>query len=398
VSRVRSVYLVARREVLERGRSRGYVISLLFTILLLGASFVLPVLFNSNSATLRIGIVQPEPPGLRQLIDAAATQYEARIAITDIADRAAGEAAIEAETIAALLVVPADITGAGTVVVQRDAPPRTQAILSAAVIALRQQALLAAEGIDPADFAAASQPPSFDALNPQTDEDETNFIFANAGIILMFIGIFSYGTWVLTGVVEEKQSRVVEVVLSTVRPRDLLMGKVLGIGLLALGQLVILVAVGIAAARLFNALVLPATIPLTVALFLIWFVLGFALYATTLGFLGSLASRMEEASNASTPVTMVAIVSYFASIFIASSDPDGTVATLLTFFPPAAPMVVPLRAALDAIQPWEMLASGTLTIAAIFALFVVGGRIYSGAVLQSGGRMKLRDAWRLAGR
>ncbi len=88
------------------------------------------------------------------------------------------------------------------------------------------------------------------ALEPPTAEDTTALIFANAGIILMFIGIFTYGTWVLSGVVEEKQSRVVEVVLSTVRPRDLLMGKVLGIGVLALAQLVVLVAAGIGAAQL----------------------------------------------------------------------------------------------------------------------------------------------------
>ena len=75
----------------------------------------------------------------------------------------------------------------------------------------------------------------------------------------MFIGIFSYGSWVLTGVVEEKQSRVVEVVLSTVRARDLLMGKVLGIGLLALAQLVVLVAVGIGLSQVLGRLVLPAT-------------------------------------------------------------------------------------------------------------------------------------------
>lgn len=396
MSRIRSIYLVARREVLERGRSRGYVISLIFTILLLGASFVLPVLFSSDSATLKVGVVQPEPAGLRQLLDAAAAPYQAKISVVAVPDRRAGEEALAAETISALLDVPADLSSPGALVVQREADVRTRAILSSAVVALRQQAFLVEAGLSPADFAAASQPPLVDALEPQTDEDESNFIFANGGIILMFIGIFSYGTWVLTGVVEEKQSRVVEVVLSTVRPRDLLMGKVFGIGLLALGQLVILVAVGIAAARLSNAVTLPATIPLTVAQFLFWFVLGFALYATALGFLGSLASRMEEASNASTPVTMVAIVSYFLSIFVASNDPDGAVATLLTFFPPAAPMVVPLRAALGAIQPWEFVLSAAITIAFIYALFSIGGRIYSGAVLQTGGRMKLRDAWRLA--
>ena len=111
-----------------------------------------------------------------------------------------------------------------------------------------------------------------------------------------------FGFTVLTGVVEEKQSRVVEVVLSTVRPRDLLMGKVLGIGVLGLVQLVVFVGAAlIAAARSRTGSSLPATTPGAVALLAVWFVLGYALYSTALGFLGALASRMEEASNASTP-------------------------------------------------------------------------------------------------
>ena len=197
-------------------------------------------------------------------------------------------------------------------------------MVSTAVTSLRQQQLLAEAGVSSADFVAASQLPAVSPLDPQSAEDESLLLFANAGIILMFIAIFSYGTWVLTAVVEEKQSRVVEVVLSTVRPRDLLMGKVLGIGTLALGQLLVLVLVGIAAARITGGIALPATIPVTVVMFVLWFVLGFLLYATTLGFLGSLATRMEEASNATTPVTMIAIISYFATIFVAQQDPGGT--------------------------------------------------------------------------
>ncbi len=238
------------------------------------------------------------------------------------------------------------------------------------------------------------QPPTVTSLEPPTAEHTTALIFANAGIILMFIGIFTYGTWVLTGVVEEKQSRVVEVVLTTVRPRDLLMGKVLGIGLLALVQLVIIVTAGLAAAQLSGRLTLPATTVSAVVQLLAWFILGFAFYSTAMGFLGSLASRVDEASNASMPVTMTATLSYLLSILLVTQEPNGIVATILTFFPPSAPMVVPLRTALGAIQPWEAALSIVLMIAAIWVLFVVGGRVYSGAVLQTGGRMKLRDAWR----
>ena len=125
---------------------------------------------------------------------------------------------------------------------------------------------------------------------------------------------------------------------------------------------------------------------------------GYPLYSTALGFLGALASRMEEASNASTPVTMIAMVSYFVAIFAVVDDPDGTVATVATFLPPSAPLVVPLRAAFDAIAPWE--------IAAVdrdhrwrrsMPCSSSAARVYAGAVLQTAGRMKLRDAWRSAG-
>jgi ABC-2 type transport system permease protein len=106
---------------------------------------------------------------------------------------------------------------------------------------------------------------------------------------------------------------------------------------------------------------------------------------------------MEEASNASTPVTIVAMISYFVGIFAVVDDPSGIVAIVASFVPLSAPMIVPLRAALGAITPVEIALSIVVTIAAIYALFVVGGRVYSGAALQTAGRMRLRDAWRSAG-
>ena len=127
---------------------------------------------------------------------------------------------------------------------------------------------------------------------------------------------------------------------------------------------------------------------------LLWFVLGYALYSTALGVLGALASRMEEASNASSPVSIVASLSYVFALLVAIDDPGGTAARIATFIPPVSPMVVPLRAALGAIEPWEIALSAVVTALTIWALFVFGGRVYSGAVLQTAGRMKLRDAWR----
>jgi ABC-2 type transport system permease protein len=370
------------REIIERGRSRGYLLSLLFTLFLLLAGFVLPQFLLADRAT-RLALVEPVPAGLEAAIETTATAYDLDLEITTVPDRAAAEAALADETIAAALAVPADLSSPGELIVQEQAGPTLQAVTSSAVVALRA-----------ADAAALLEPPTVTVLEPPTEEDMTAIIFANAGIILMFIGIFSYGTWVLTGVVEEKQSRVVEVVLSTVRPRDLLMGKVVGIGLLALVQIVVLVAAGIGAAQLSGQLTLPPTTVGAVIQLLVWFMLGFALYSTAMGFLGALASRVEDASNASMPVTMTATACYLVSILVVTNEPSGIVARIMTFLPPAAPMVVPLRVALGAIEPWEIVLSIALMLVSIWVLFVLGARVYAGAVLQMGSRIKIRDAWR----
>ena len=372
------------REILERGRSRGYVLSLVFTLFLLVRRVPaagVPA-GRRRGAQPRAGRARPRP-GLEAAIQGVADQYDLTVDISTVPDRAAAEAAVRAKTIEAALDVPADLSSPGELIVLDDGDSTMQGITSAAIIGLRA-----------GGSAALLAPPTVEPLEPPTEEQTTAVIFANAGIILMFIGIFTYGTWVLTGVVEEKQSRVVEVVLTTVRPRDLLIGKVLGIGLLALVQLVVLVVAGIVAAQLSGRLALPATTPTAVVMLITWFILGFAFYSTAMGFLGSLASRVEEASNASLPVTMTVTLSYLISILLVTQEPNGIVATVMTFFPPSAPMVVPLRAALGAIPPWQIAVSIGLMLLAIWGLFVVGGRVYSGAVLQTGGRMKLRDAWR----
>jgi ABC-2 type transport system permease protein len=394
--RLRSIWLVARREILERGRSRGYLLSLGFTVFILVAAFLAPVLLASQSGPLKLGVIEPAPGGLQPalLAAAAAVDEDLEVEIQAFPDRAAAAAAIEAGDVVAVFSVPADLSGPGEVLVQERAGADVQLIATRAIPALRIGALLDGTDVSPAELGEASRQPELTALEPPSDEEMAQFLIANVGVILMFIGIFSYGFWVLGGVVEEKQSRVVEVVLSTVRARDLLMGKVFGIGILGIGQLAILVGASLLAATITDRFTLPATTGSAIAMLVFWFVLGFALYATALGFLGALASRMEEAQNAAMPVTMVATASYIVALLVATDDPGGIIARVATFLPPSAPMIVPLRAALGEIEAWEIAVSAVVTVVAIWVLFNVGARIYSGAVLSLGGQVRLRDAWR----
>ena len=395
--RWRSVWLVARREIIERGRSRGFVLSVLFTTLIVIGSILLPSILFQDDGVTSIGVVEPAPAALSASLEATGEQFRVEVEVVPYPDAAAAAAGLEAEEVEAVVEVPPDLSSSGTITFAEEADDGLAGLIAQAVIALRTQAFLQGAGVDTTELASVQVPPTVESIDPPAEGDDARFLLANIGAVLILVGVFSFGFTVLTGVVEEKQSRVVEVVLSTVRARDLLMGKVLGIGVLGLVQLLVFVLAALGAASFSDGVELPQTTVGPIALLAIWFVLGYALYSTALGFLGALASRMEEASNASTPVTTIAMVSYFVAVFSVINDPAGPVATIATFIPPAAPFVVPLRAAFDAISPIELVLSIVVTVIAIWALFVVGARVYAGAVLQTGGRMKIRDAWRSAG-
>lgn len=389
----RAIWLVARREILERGRSRAFLVSLGLAVAFILAGVFLPGLIGGGPGDSKLGIVGTPPPAFAPNLAAGAAQSGLTITTQTSPDVATAEAQLQAETVDAVLVIPPDGSAPSIVVRERGNEGLVQ-VVSQAVIAARAAELLERAGIDPAELTAVATPPPVRELIPSDPNRDTSFLFANVGVILLFVSIFTFGTWVLTGVVEEKQSRVVEVVLSTVAARDLLIGKVLGIGLLGLVQLIAMVGVGLGAGIATNRFSLPPTTASAVFQLFLWFGLGYAFYSTALGVLGALASRMEEASNASAPVSILASIAYVFALIVATDDPAGTPARIATFIPPVSPMVVPLRAALGAIEPWEVILSVGLMLATIWLLFVVGARVYSGAVLQTAGRIKLRDAWR----
>jgi ABC-2 type transport system permease protein len=393
VSRTRAIYLVARRELVERGRSRAFLIALVVSVGILLAAIYLPMLLGSPNRVERLGTVGEAAPEFTTAVSAAAAQAGTKIEIEPVPDQATGEARVKDGTLDALFVIPSG-TGSPTYIVKQRGNGLLGQVVSSAWSTARVQQLLTQAGISPAELAVAAAPPAVRELEPADANSDTSFLFANVGVVLLFISIFTFGTWVLTGVVEEKQSRVVEVVLSTIAARDLLIGKVLGIGLLGLVQLVAMVTVGLGASLAAGRITLPPTTASAVAMLLLWFVLGYALYSTALGVLGALASRMEEASNASSPVSFIATGAYLFALFVVLDNPSGLAARIGSFIPPVAPMVVPLRAALGAIEPWEILLSAVIMVITIAGLFVIGGRVYAGAALRTGARVPYREALR----
>ena len=218
----------------------------------------------------------------------------------------------------------------------------------------------------------------------------------NAAIImsmLLFMAIIVYGNLVLTGVAEEKSSRVVEVLLARMPARNLLAGKVAGIGLLGFAQVAVTALAALLAALAAGSARIPAVSGGVLAWVVAWFILGYAIYAMAYGALGSLASRAEDASNVAAPVSYILGAAYFASFMVVNSNPDSAGSKLISLFPATAPFAMSGRIAIGAAAWWEPVIAVALTVAAIAGLVVLAGRVYTGAILHTGPTLKLSDAW-----
>jgi ABC-2 type transport system permease protein len=201
--------------------------------------------------------------------------------------------------------------------------------------------------------------------------------------------------WVATGVSEEKASRIVEMLLSCIRPQQLLAGKIIGIGVLGLAQLVTIAGFAIVLALATGTDVVPSSAIWAALLVIGWFILGYAFYASLFAAAGSLVSRMEELQNVIVPINLTILVSFIISIG-SLQDPNSTLAVVASILPVSAALAMPVRIVLGAATGWQIALSLVLLIGSAVALVPVGARLYSGAVLRTGSRVKLRDAWRAA--
>jgi ABC-2 type transport system permease protein len=234
------------------------------------------------------------------------------------------------------------------------------------------------------------------ALEAAPPDRDQNAAIAFVGVLLLYGQLFGYGIWVASGVIEEKASRVVEMLLSAIRARQLLLGKIVGIGVLGLAQLVFIASFAIGLALLTGALKdVGATALGAVGLVIGWFILGFAFYATLFAAAGSLVTRMEELQNVIVPINLTILVSFFISIG-ALQDPNGRLQVIASLLPTSSALAMPVRIVLGAAPGWQIALSLTLLIGSTILLVPLAARLYSGAVLRTRGRVKIREAWRSA--
>ncbi|HEU4356772.1 MAG TPA: ABC transporter permease [Actinomycetota bacterium] len=385
---LRRLWLVARREWNQRVKTTAFQVSTLVSILIVLALILVPDMYGGGDRERTVGLVGERSPDLPALVGATADQLGLRVRTRAFANQDAARAALRSDDVAVVLVDQREL------VWKAETDDQLRAVVTSAVQVVERRDAIGELGLTPEQAERLLAPPDLDStsLEPVTQEQTEREELAFIGLLVLFMAIAFYGGFLLVGVVEEKSSRVVEVLLSRLRPTELLAGKILGIGLVGLAQLA-LVAVAALLALRFSDNTTATTTPTTIAWLVVWFVLGYAFYAVLYATAGSLVSRQEEAQSIQFPISAILIVAYFLSMEAARS-PDGAVAIVGSLFPPTAPMVMIVRIAYGTVPWWQITLSITLVLGSIYGMVLLAGRIYAGAALRIGPRLGLREAWR----
>lgn len=382
------IRVVARREIAERVAQRAFRISTAITVLLVAAAAVVPSLLDDDGPKRYVlGVTSSEGRAVAEIARQQAPQLDVTAQLRQVAPERE-RALLEDGTLDAV-VAP------GRLLTQEEPDDDL-----AALVASANRTFWAASALSEAGASAetlrdrAYRPPPLraSAVEPVEEDADARKAAAYVAALVLYMQLIVYAMMVASGVVAEKSTRIVELLLSAIRPWQLLAGKVLGIGALALAQLLLVVGVGAGAAVAAGTIDPDPDFLVGAGLSLAWFALGYAFYACAAAVAGAIVPRQEELQSSSAPITMLMVVS-FLLCFPALDDPDGTIALVGSYLPSAAPMVMPVRMVQGAASLPEVIASAALVIAATAALIPLAARIYAGAILRTRGRVSLRDAW-----
>ena len=383
--RLPAIVLVARREVRMRLRSRVFVGGTIVMAVLVVVGIVAASLLAGRTTPVRVGF-SGGSQALERSFTATAAALGANVTLSDIADVTAGKAQVTAGTLDVL------VTGsstAPTAVAKAAIPSNVESALSLAAEATR----LSDAGLSPAAVTSAMALVPVQLLQPP-DPKNTENLFASLALgILLWIALGQYGNMVAQGVVEEKATRIMEILLATIRPSRLLAGKVIGIGLVGLLQLTIVGAAALVAVHVTNVAPIPALGAASILGDIMWFLLGFLFYATAYAAVASLVSRQEEIQSAVAPISILQIAGYLL-MYAALPNPNGPLATVCSLLPPFAPILMPVRMAATDVPFWQVGLAVALTVASIGGLTWLAGRMYTNAAMRIGARVRFMDVFR----
>lgn len=351
-----AAWIIAEREITTKLRSRAFLISTgVLLLLMLGAVVFGSIVSQTGGfgGATKVAVVA-------ETADRVDDEVFERIIVAD--RPAAEQAVLDGEVNAA--VVPGGDTAVGVTVLAADSPP-TDVIQMLSVA------------------------PTVELLDPMTENPLLAYLIAIAFGIVFMMSALTFGTTIAQSVVEEKQTRIVEILLATVSARTLLAGKILGNSILALAQVVAIVVISSVGMLATGQDLLLGELGTSLIWFGILFAFGFVLLASLYAALASLVSRQEDVPSATSPVMWLVMIPYIAIIMF-NSNPEAL--AIMSYIPFSAPVGMPMRMYLGAAEWWEPFLSLLVLIVTIAVVMRVGARIYSSSIMRTGGRVKLSEA------
>ncbi len=375
--------LVAERALLESVRSRTFKVVMGLLLLVSAAAVMLPQLLGDDETSYTLATVGETPGALVAGLDAAATSGDFGVDLVSLADEEAVRQAVRDGDATAGLAN-------GTLYSSEDGGATFPAIVSQTVVTLEVADRLEEAGLTPRQIEQirSVEPPAQVEVG---DEDESRAGIGFAVGVVLYMALTFAGSAIATTIGMEKSTRISEVLLAVLRPSQVLVGNVLAVGAVTLVQLVVLAAPLAVAVQVTDDIGLPPLAGADLSLALVWFVLGFALYAFVFAAAAALVNKITEVTSAITPVTTTLLAAYLLGIFVATDDPNSVWSVALSLFPLTAPLTMPVRWASGEVPAWQLVLAMVLTAATAMLLVRIASTIYRRALLVTGRRVRLRE-------
>lgn len=352
----KGAWLVAEREISTRLRSKSFLVSIGILMVIAVAGIIWMGFSGGSTGTTSLAATS----------ESAATIPDTELfEVTTVADRAEAEALVADGTVEAAVLVDTDSPTGVLIIADESAPDGLVAMMSVA--------------------------PAVELLNPDAPDFGTRYILGLIfGLVFMMTAI-TFGSPIATSVVEEKQTRIIEILLSAIPARALLAGKVIGNTLLAIGQILLLTVVAVVALIATGQTDLLRGIVTPILWFAVFFPFGFLLIASMFAAAGAMVSRQEDAGATYTPVMFLTMIPFYLVIFLGGQP---AVMTILSYVPFSSPVAMPIRLFFGEAAWWEPFAALALMLVAVVIVIMIGAKIYENSLLKMGARVKLREALR----
>lgn len=353
-STTQAVWLVAEREIGARLRSKAFMISTAVMLAAVLAGVIVSGVLSGHTSEAKVAAVGPA---------VAKLHHTDGIRAESVPDRAA---AVE-------MVTSGEVDAA--VVPDSSSPTKTRVIADDE----RPDSLIT----------KLSVPPKVEVLHPRDTSDMMRYFSALAFGVVFLLSAMTFGGTIAQSVVEEKQTRIVELLVSAIRTRVLMGGKIIGNSLLAFGQVALIAACAVIGYSIMGKTSLLSSLGAPIAWFVLFFIVGFVLLAAMFAAAASLVSRQEDVQSTIMPVTMLVMVPYFLVIFLNNND---TVLAVMSYVPFSAAIGMPMRILLGTASWWEPLLALLILLASTGLVLGIAARIYNNALLRTGARVSFRDA------